>query len=129
MNLKLHELVKEIGGPDRITQILKVFYGELARDVMVGFFFEGFNLDSIATMQSQFILRSAGWRSDYSGRTPDRAHDKLAPILPGHFDRRIQILKSVLANEGLTQIQTEVWIEFEEAFRKLIVKPHADCLG
>ncbi len=93
---------------------------------MVGYFFEGFNLGHIAEMQASFILRAAGLTSTYSGHTPDRAHENLPPILPGHFDRRLMILKETLKGFGLDDVQIQTWVDFEDAFRPMIVKTDQD---
>ncbi len=91
---------------------------------MLSFFFDGKDLSQIADRQSAFLLKSAGFPVDVDELlAPSLAHKKLAPILPGHFNRRMTLLKEVLLASGLTPAQTEVWVSFEESFRGQVVSP------
>ena len=91
-------------------------------DLMVGFFFDGKDLDSIAEGQTAFLLRAMGLAPSYHGKPPSHAHVTLAPILSGHFDRRLKLLDEVLTSEGLSVAQKQTWIGFENAFRDSIVE-------
>lgn len=115
------DFLARVGGEARLRLILEEFYSELAKDVLVGFFFDGKDVTQIAHKQEEFLLRAMGARPSYTGLPPARAHDKLAPILAGHFDRRIEILKQVLARFGLSPADQAAWIKFEMSFRKPIV--------
>lgn len=120
---RLAVLIPEIGGEEAVSRILLRFYERMASDTMLGFFFAGKNLEVIASKQKEFLLRAAGQKPSYSGRPPAQAHLLLPPILPGHFDRRILLLREILAEEGLTPEQSASWTEFEELFRDAIVTP------
>jgi truncated hemoglobin YjbI len=94
----------------------------MSQDVMLGFFFDGRDLDSIADRQTGFLLKSAGLPTPLDSiRAPAKAHQNIPPILTGHFDRRIVLLKEVLAAYGLNSSQIERWIGFEESFRSQVV--------
>lgn len=95
----------------------------MAGDIIIGFFFDGKDLDKIADMQRSFLMRAMGATPSYSGLPPAKAHDKLAPILSGHFDRRLRILEETLAAHGLADEDIRTWISFESAFRDAIVSP------
>lgn len=110
-------------GEERIRKIVRSFYDLMAADTLVGFFFIGHDLDRIAEGQTAFLYRAMGLRPSYSGKAPADAHTKLAPILSGHFDRRLTLLEAHLRAEGLTPAQTAVWVGFENAFREAIVAP------
>ena len=129
MNQELNTVFTAIGGVPKVQEILLKFYTRLSKDVMVGFFFDGFDLALIAKKQAAFLLRSAGFSQVYEDRTPDQAHKQLPHILPGHFDRRIRLLEEVLKEEGLSESQIQTWVEFEEAFRPMIEKSDRDCSG
>ena len=118
---ELRALIEEVGGPDRLSEILIAFYEAMSRDILIGFFFTGRDLARIASMQQQFILKAAGLIPSYDGKTPISAHMELPPILSGHFDRRLRILEDLLASEGLSDQSIEAWIGFENAFRAVIV--------
>jgi truncated hemoglobin YjbI len=108
---------------ERVHAILHDFYREMSTDVLVGFFFANKDLNAIADKQAEFLLRAMGASPSYSGKPPARAHENLAPILSGHFDRRLKILEGVLTRHGLNDEDIRTWIGFENAFRDAIVKP------
>ena len=110
------------GDPERLHKILADFYRRLSNDLLVGFFFEGHDLEHIARQQAAFLLRALGAAPSYSGRPPAQAHLSLAPILSGHFDRRLKILEETLRAHGLPDSAIEVWLGFENAFREAIVQ-------
>ncbi len=108
-------------GETRIRQIVGRFYRRMADDILVGFFFDGRDLDLIADRQSAFLYRAMGLRESYTGLPPADAHQNLPPILAGHFDRRLTLLEDLLVEEGLAPHQIATWIQFENAFRAGIV--------
>lgn len=109
-------------GPDGASLFFRDFYERLRDDVMIGFFFDGKDLEHIATQQQAFVERAAGLRASYGGKPPATAHLGLPPILPGFFDRRLVILRETLSDYGVTGDLQDAWIEFENAFREAIVK-------
>ena len=117
----LKQLIVEIGGAEAMTQILIDFYARMGQDVMIGFFFEGKDLHHIAAQQAAFILNAAGLTERFEGKGPSSAHVELAPILTGHFDRRLQILRETLAAHSVPKSTAEKWVQFEESFRKIVV--------
>ena len=88
---------------------------------MIGFFFQDKNIEAIADKQTEFLLVAMGISPKFTGRSPSQAHLSLPPILPGHFDRRLVILKETLNDHGLSAEDIEVWLNFEEAFRDVVV--------
>jgi len=121
-------LVDRVGGPERLRAILERFYAVLVEDPMVGFFFAGRDLPSIIEGQYRFLLRAFGAAEHFDGRNPGIAHRDLAPILRGHFDRRLRVLDGVLEAEGLDAEDRAAWLRVEEGFRKMIQAP-GDCHG
>jgi truncated hemoglobin YjbI len=122
----LENLIAELGGtkkaPTRIEQILTAFYETMSRDTMLGFFFAGKDLKHIIEQQKMFLLRALGEEVAYSGKSPARAHTATAPILDGHFDRRLLLLAECLQKNGLSEGAVKTWVGFEAQFRKVIVK-------
>jgi truncated hemoglobin YjbI len=116
----LQELIRSLGGVDAFETLMRRFYRVMADDVMIGFFFAGRDPDTIADKQSRFVLHSAGLIQAPPGQGPATAHRNLAPILKGHFDRRIQILGEVLRASGVSGADIETWVGFEESFRKVV---------
>jgi truncated hemoglobin YjbI len=105
----------------KLSAILQDFYSLMAKDAMIGFFFDGRDVVAIADKQKDFILKAFGAKSTYTGKAPADAHHALPPILEGHFNRRLQILHSTLIAHGLSQEEARIWVEFENAFRDGIV--------
>ena len=93
----------------------------MSQDVLIGFFFTGKNIETIADHQEQFLLFAMGVHATYSGKPPHTAHVALPPILGGHFDRRLVILEETLKDHGLSAQDIRTWLNFETAFRDLIV--------
>lgn len=118
---ELKELIEAIGGEGVLLSLLEKFYKKMHDDILVGFFFTGKDLKAIAHMQGQFILSAAGLILQYPGKGPATAHIALPPILSGHFDRRLILLRETLNEAALDPKWIERWLGFEESFRKMIV--------
>ncbi len=114
---ELRRLYQDAGGEAGLQVILDDFYQRMSQDILIGFFFDGKDLSKIARMQKEFLMRAMGARPHYAGKPPAQAHDELAPILKGHFDRRLRILEATLRDHGLSEDDIRIWIRFEEAFR------------
>jgi truncated hemoglobin YjbI len=121
----LKKLYIEIGSEARLTELLAKFYKKMSSDLMLGFFFLGHDLDHIIQMQKMFLLRAMGINKKYEGKSPRAAHRKIPPILKGHFDRRMVLLRETLKEEGLSEKNIQTWVNFEEQFRKSIVEKEA----
>ncbi len=122
MTQKLAQVYDELGGEEGIQKVLTQFYQKMAGDILVGFFFVNKDLNRIVNQQKSFLLKAMGKIQDYEGKTPKFAHTKLPPILKGHFDRRLVLLRETLIENHVSQSGIEVWIEFENQFRNVIQK-------
>ena len=116
----LTALFSSIGGEAGLEAILARFYEKMGKDVMIGFFFEGRDVHAIALMQKSFLLRAWGVTQSYPGRSPADAHSKLAPILTGHFDRRLVLLAETLREFKVSEDEISLWVSFEERFRAAV---------
>jgi hemoglobin len=119
---KLSKVHDDAGGAAGIEKILTAFYTKMSSDIMLGFFFEGKDLGHIIRQQKSFLLRAMGKEKTYTGKSPAKAHLKIPPILKGHFDRRLVLLRETLEQFGVPQESRDAWIEFESQFRNAIVK-------
>jgi truncated hemoglobin YjbI len=120
---ELRALIEGVGGTDAFQKILVKFYQRMASDIMIGFFFAGHDTTHIAHQQAKFILNAAGLIDRFEGKGPASAHVSLPPILNGHFDRRLILLRETLADTGISEGWMEKWIQFEESFRAQVVAP------
>ena len=118
---ELKEIIEGIGGESRLKEILRAFYVRMSTDILIGFFFDGKDLQHIADQQAHFLLNAAGLRERFEGKGPSTAHVAMPPILSGHFDRRLVILRETLAVYAIQSDLAECWVRFEESFRKVIV--------
>ncbi|MBL7716457.1 MAG: hypothetical protein JNL01_13410 [Bdellovibrionales bacterium] len=105
----------------RLQEILVDFYETQARDVLIGFFFTGRDLVTIATHQKSFLMKAMGVTPTFQGKVPAKAHTDLPPILSGHFDRRLVLLAEVLKRHGMADKDIRIWVGFEASFREVIV--------
>ena len=127
MRARLLEIVNSLGSdPASRSECLRVvledFYVRMEQDIIVGFFFTGKDLKRIAHQQAQFILNAAGLVPKFEGKGPSTAHVALPPILAGHFDRRLVILRETLLAHHLKSEVVESWVAFESSFRDMIVQ-------
>jgi hemoglobin len=118
----LARLYRNIGGEQGLGAILRDFYQRMSRDVLIGFFFDGKDLDHIADQQKAFLMRAMGATPSYAGKPPAKAHEELAPILAGHFDRRLRVLEATLKDHGVAAEDIRTWVAFESAFRDQVVE-------
>lgn len=109
-------------GEQKLQKILDEFYEKMNEDAMIGFFFFGKDLKSIAAKQKEFLLRAMFVIPHYTGKPPAKAHEELPPIRLGQFNRRLVILKEVLTSHKIPDPLIEIWIRFERAFESQILK-------
>jgi len=118
---RLKNLIFKIGGDQKLEEVLLDFYGRMAHDLLIGYFFDNRDFRQIARKQKDFLLFAAGITSSYSGKTPTSAHLELPPILKGHFDRRLTLLRETLRDHQLSPEDIRTWIGFENSFRNVVV--------
>jgi hemoglobin len=117
----LKALYERIGGESGLQAILRDFYRRMSGDILIGFFFDGKDTHLIADRQKEFLMRAMGALPTYSGKAPAQAHGEIAPILKGHFDRRLRVLEETLRAHGVCDEDIRTWVTFESAFREGIV--------
>lgn len=119
---KAWNLIDELGGEERVQELMREFYDRLFDDVMVGFFFVNSDKEALIRSQIDYVHAHLGDRSgDYRGASIREAHAAL-PILPGHFDRRHQILKDVLQDFGAPEEVRRAWLALDRAMRPMVLK-------
>ncbi len=115
-------LAREVGGEAVLSEIIHDLYERLFADMMIGFFFQPHDKSRLIQSQYDYLNAHLGDRGGvYEGPSIRRAHD-LLPILPGHFDRRHQILVDVLQDHQVPAHVQEAWIEFDLSLRDLVVR-------
>lgn len=112
-------LYDQIGG-DRLRAVIEDFYERVFSDVMIGFLFFGKDKQRLIDREWEFTASFLG-ASDvrYTGR-PIRAAHAASPILGGHFDRRLQILRDAMAAHEVPAAVREAWIQHTLSLRSQV---------
>lgn len=126
LRIQLQTIIRSLGGDigsqtQKLNSILEDFYQRMEQDVMLAYFFTGKDLKHIAHQQAQFLLNAAGFIERFDGKGPASAHVALPPILEGHFDRRLVLLRETLQTHQLETPMVELWVSFEATFRNIVV--------
>ena len=111
---------------EEVRTCLRALYTRMKADRMVGFFFEGRDLDAIVEGQVALVVAMLGGPARYTGTPLPEAHRSL-PLLPGHFDRRHTLLREVLAAEGVDEKVSAAWLEADAAWRRAILAAGVDA--
>ncbi len=120
-------LYDELGGEDKLRQIIDTFIDRVFEDRMIGFFFRHADKGRIKEMEFQLTAGFLGADIQYQGRPLQEAHAR-HPIMGGQFARRLQILKETLESFEVPKHIRDAWIEHNESLRPLITRDAgSDC--
>lgn len=111
-------LFDQIGG-DRLRAVLADFYDRVFEDVMIGFMFQGKDKARLVDKEWEFAARLLGADVPYTGKGLRAAHAR-SPILGGHFERRLQILRETLADHDVPEEVAVAWVEHTQKLRHLV---------
>jgi hemoglobin len=106
-------------GPEALRAVVADFYARVFADVMIGFLFVGKDERRLVDKEVELAARFLGGDVAYTGKPLRAAHAPLR-ILGGQFDRRLQILRSTLADHGVDPAVQEAWIGHTVALRSQI---------
>jgi truncated hemoglobin YjbI len=106
-------------GPERLRAVIADFYDRLFGDVMIGFLFAGKDKQRLIAKEYELTARFLGAGVAYTGRPMREAHAR-SPILGGHFERRMEILRQTLAAHAVDPDVATSWIEHQLALRPQI---------
>ena len=99
----------DVGGEAGLRAILRTLYDRLFDDLMVGFLFAGKDKAALVEHQLWFTAKFLGGPSRYEGKSMPDAHAHL-PLLPGHFDRRHQLLRQTLEDHAVPEHVQREWL-------------------
>lgn len=91
---------------------------------MIGFHFARVNPERLALLEYQHAARTLGADVAYEGRPLREAH-RVHRIFGGQFDRRREILRRLLEENGIDAEVRRVWLEAIERERADVVL--GDC--
>jgi hemoglobin len=106
-------------GRDALRAVVADFYERVFADVMIGFLFFGKDRQRLIDKEFEFVANFLGAGVRYTGR-PMRAAHARTPIMGGHFDRRLQLLKETLADRNVPAEVRDVWIKHTLALRSQV---------
>lgn len=104
----------------RLGAVVEDFYDRVIGDVMIGFLFRGKDRARLVALETAFTARMLGARHlAYEGRPMREAH-AASPILGGHFERRQQILREVLADHDVPEVVRDAWLSHNASLRSQV---------
>ena len=115
-----------LGGREEVERLVRAFVHASAEDFIVGFFFEGKDLERIIRHETEMAVAHLGGPSRYSGRPLRTAHGPLK-INRGHFRRRLAIMRTILLAEGTAEDIVERWLDANRALEGSVVIDR-DCV-
>lgn len=118
-------LFDQIGG-DKLREVIADFYDRVLSDVMIGFMFAGKDRQRLIDKEWELAARFLGANIRYTGKPLREAHAR-SPIMGGHFNRRLQILKDTLADHHVPDAVRESWIAHTLALRDQVITDHDEC--
>lgn len=119
-------LFEKIGG-DRLRAVLTDFYDAIFDDVMIGFLFVGKDKQRLIDKEWEFAASMLGGNVRYTGKGIRAAHAR-SPILGGHFERRLQLLREALAAHDVPEEVVTAWMEHSERMRHMVTADRgSDC--
>ena len=118
--LTASELLGQLGGVEGLRVALTRFYDSVFIDPMIGYLFAGQDKQRLIEREVEWTARAFGAEVPYEGRPLREAH-KRHPIRRGHFHRRNQILREVLASLRLPPEAAQAWLAHSESLERAIL--------
>ncbi len=114
-----------LGGEPGVRALVRACVERFAADFIIGYLFEGRDLERIIGHEAELAARHLGGAGRYAGRPLDAVHRPLR-INAGHFRRRLAIVRTVLRERGVDEAVIARWIAAEKSFEAAIVDG-TDC--
>ncbi|MFT3696352.1 MAG: group 1 truncated hemoglobin [Kofleriaceae bacterium] len=107
-------------GPEKLRAVVTDFYGRVFKDVMIGYMFAGKDRARLIDRETEMAAVFLGAPdAKYTGRPMRTAHASVS-IFGGQFERRLQILREAMADNGVDPEVQRVWIEHTQALRSQV---------
>lgn len=113
-------LFETLGGETALRAIIEDFVDRLFDDLMIGFFFRKADRERVKRFEYEHAAEWLGAGQAYGGRSLAQAH-AAHPIRTGHFGRRLQILREVLAKHRVPEDIAKGWIAHQESLRSEVM--------
>jgi hemoglobin len=117
---------ERVGGEGAVKDVVRAFVDRMAADFVIGFRFQGRDLDRITFHEVEHASALLGGPSLYTGRSLGQVHEPLR-INRGQFRRRIAILRTVLAEHHVPPEVVDRWVAHDLELEPVVASPR-DCL-
>lgn len=121
-------LFERIGGPGGAAAAVSVFYQRVIADPMLAPWFEGVDMDRLATHQRWFLAAALGGPDRFTGRDLGTAHHGLG-ITDAAFDRVAEHLTAALTEVGVEHGDVTTIIATVAELRAAVVEARAVTSG
>ncbi len=118
-------LYERAGGETVVRAIVGAFVDRMAKDYVIGFFFDGKDLARVKQHEFEHAALSLGGDVPYTGRPIAPLHRQLR-INGGQFRRRLAFLRQELERAGLSDEVAEAWIA-EQLRMQAVITDGTDC--
>jgi hemoglobin len=108
-------------GADALRAVVTEFYARMVRDAMIGFMFQGKDRARLIDKEYELVAALLGADIKYTGRPIRAAHNQLT-IFGGQFERRLQILREVLADLHVDAEVQQAWIDHVLSLRSQVTR-------
>ena len=116
----------DVIGSDRLRAVCTEMVRRFAADLIIGFQFEGRDLQRIALREYELAAAHLGGPRAYGGRPMPEVHKPLR-INRGHFRRRLAIMRAVMRELAVPDDVIERWQDHDRALEESIVDG-TDCV-
>lgn len=112
----------DVGGRDGLERVVRDFVGRMAADFVVGFHFEGKDLERIVWRETELASEHLGGGDRYGGRGLSEVHAPLR-VHRGHFRRRLHVLERTLRDHAWPEDLVARWLAHDRALEDLVSSP------
>lgn len=112
--------------PERLPHLVGRFVDRVFADFVVGFLFVGKDRDRIVRHELELARKHLFHEGTYTGRPVGPLHRALK-INRGQFRRRLAILRTVLAEEGVPDAVITRWVAHDAALEGALTDGN-DCM-
>ena len=114
--------LKDEVGAEKLEVLVHEFYQRVMDDLMIGFLFNKIDIEEQSQKLIHYMSTHIGTPTEkYRGMSVRQGHEAI-PILPGHFDRRHQILKDILEVHLVPAHVRKAWLDLDLALRNNVLK-------
>lgn len=114
-----------LGGHLGVAGHVRAFVHRFAADFIIGYLFEGRDLERIIKHETAHACEHLGGPERYQGRPIHKVHRPLR-INAGHFRRRLAIMRTVLRERQVSEPIIERWIAADARLQAAVVDG-TDC--